>query len=252
MPAVLENRVALITGGTSGIGRATAIAMAAVGAKVVLTGRRESEGQAVERAIADAGGEALFVKADVGRAEDADVMVRAAVDRFGRLDIAFNNAGVNGVAKPLADQTEEDFDAVMMPNIRGLWLSLRAEIRQMLKQGDGGSIINNGSIVGKRGVAMSSNYVVSKHAVEGYTKSVAIEVAPVGIRVNAVAPGFIKTPMTYYPEQPQAECYMIGMHAIPRMGEEWEVSSAVVFLASSAASFITGAILPVDGGCLAK
>lgn len=252
MPGVLENKVALITGGTSGIGRATALAMATAGAKIVLTGRREQEGRSVAGEIVEAGGEALFVKADVGRTEDAATMVQAAVDRFGRLDIAFNNAGVTGTAKPLADQTEEDFDAVMLPNLRGMWLSLRAEIRQMLKQNNGGSIINNSSIYGKRGVAMSCNYVASKHAVEGYTKCAAIELAPAGIRVNAVAPGFIKTRLTDFPEHPDAERFMIASHAIPRMGEDWEVADAVVFLASTAAGFITGAILPVDGGCLAK
>jgi NAD(P)-dependent dehydrogenase (short-subunit alcohol dehydrogenase family) len=252
MTGALQDRVALITGGTSGIGRATAIAMAAAGAKVVLTGRREEEGETVAREIIAAGGEALFVKTDIGRADDADLMVRRTVETFGRLDVAFNNAGVTGTPKPIAEQTEDDFDAVMVPNLRGVWLSLRAEIRQMLAQGRGGSIINNSSIYGTRGAATASNYVASKHAVEGYTKSTAIELAASGIRVNAVAPGFIKTRLTDFPENPDAERFMISMHAIPRIGHDWEVSQAVMFLASDAASFITGAILPVDGGCLAK
>jgi NAD(P)-dependent dehydrogenase (short-subunit alcohol dehydrogenase family) len=245
----LKDKVALITGGTSGIGRATALAMAAQGMKVVFTGRRMPEGEAVVREIEDAGGKAVFVRADVGLADDADLMVRSTIEAFGRLDVAFNNSGVTGMPKPLAEQTEADFDAVMVPNLKGVWLSMRAEIRQMLAQGKGGVIINNSSIYGKKGIAGSSNYVASKHAVEGYTKAIAIELATTGIRVNAVAPGFIKTRLTDYPE---AEKFMISQHAIPRIGHDWEVAQAVMFLASDAASFITGTILPVDGGCLAK
>ena len=248
----LKDKVALITGGTSGIGRATAIALAAQGTKVVFTGRRVPEGEAVVREIEDAGGKAVFVPADVGRAEDADLMVRCTIEAYGRLDIAFNNSGTTGMPKPLAEQTEADFDAVMIPNLKGVWLSMRAEIRQMLAQGQGGVIINNSSIYGKKGIAGSSNYVASKHAVEGYTKAIAVELATTGIRVNAVAPGFIKTRLTDYPEHPEAEKFMISQHAIPRIGHDWEVAQAVLFLASDAAGFITGAILPVDGGCLAK
>jgi len=248
----LKDKVALITGGTSGIGRATAIAMAAQGVKVVFTGRRAPEGEAVVREIESTGGRAVFVRADVGRAEDADLMVRSTIEAFGRLDIAFNNSGVTGMPKPLAEQTEADFDAVMIPNLKGVWLSMRAEIRQMLKQGQGGVIINNSSIYGKKGIGGSSNYVASKHAVEGYTKAIAVELATTGIRVNAVAPGFIKTRLTDYPEHPEAEKFMIAQHAIPRIGHDWEVAQAVLFLASDAAGFITGTILPVDGGCLAK
>ena len=248
----LKDKVALITGGTSGIGRATAIAMAAAGAKIVFTGRRVPEGEAVVREIEAAGGKAVYVKADVGRAEDADLMVRATVEAFGRLDIAFNNSGITGMPKPLAEQPEDDFDAVMVPNLKGVWLSMRAEVRQMLAQGQGGAIINNSSIYGTKGIAGSSNYVASKHAVNGYTKSIAIELATTGIRVNAVAPGFIKTRLTDYPEHPESEKFMISQHAIPRIGHDWEVAQAVMFLASDAACFITGTILPVDGGCLAK
>jgi NAD(P)-dependent dehydrogenase (short-subunit alcohol dehydrogenase family) len=252
MPGILDGKVALITGGTSGIGRATVIKMAEAGAKIVFTGRRETEGRAVQAEIEAAGGEAIYVPADVGKAEDADRMVLAAVNNFGRLDIAFNNAGLTTGAKALLDETEADFDAIMGPNVRGMWFSLRAEIRQMVKQGGGGAIVNNSSIFGSKGVAMSAHYVASKHAVEGYTKSYAIEFAAAGIRVNAVAPGFIKTRLTYYPDHPESEAYMIAAHAMPRMGEDWEVADAVLYLASPAASFITGAILPVDGGCLAK
>ena len=252
MPGILDGKVALITGGTSGIGRATAIKMAEAGAKIVFTGRRTLEGRAVEAEIAAAGGQAIYIPADVAKAADADAMVQAAVENFGRLDIAFNNAGLTAPPKLLVDDTEEDFDYVMAPNVRGMWLSLRAEVRQMLKQGGGGVIVNNSSIYGKKGVAMSAHYVASKHAVEGYTKSYAIEVATAGIRINAVAPGYVKTRLTHFPENPEAERYMVASHAMPRMGEDWEVADAVIFLASPAASFITGAILPVDGGCLAK
>jgi NAD(P)-dependent dehydrogenase (short-subunit alcohol dehydrogenase family) len=252
MPRILDGKVALITGGTSGIGRATAIKMAEAGAKIVFTGRREPEGRAVQSEIEAAGGEALYVPADVCKAEDAERMVEATLERFGRLDIAFNNAGLTTGAKALLEETEADFDAIMGPNVRGLWFSLRAEIRQMVKQGGGGAIVNNSSIFGSKGVAMSAHYVASKHAVEGYTKSYAIEFATAGIRVNAVAPGFIKTRLTDYPDHPESEKYMIAAHAMPRMGEDWEVADAVLYLSSPAAGFITGAILPVDGGCLAK
>jgi len=252
MASELRGKVALITGGTSGIGYATALAMANAGAKIAFTGRRQAEGEVVVREIEAAGGEALYVKADVGRAEDADLMVRSTVERFGSLDIAFNNAGVTGMPKPIAEQTEEDYDYVMIPNLRGVWLSLRAEVRQMLAQGKGGAIINNSSIYGTKGVAGSSNYSASKHAVEGYTKSIAIELATTGIRVNAVAPGFVKTRLIDFPDHPEAEVFMISQHAIPRLGHISEVARVVTFLASDAASFVTGAILPVDGGCLAK
>jgi NAD(P)-dependent dehydrogenase (short-subunit alcohol dehydrogenase family) len=249
---VLAGKVAFITGGTGGIGRATAVLFAQAGAKVAITGRRAEEGAKTIELIEAAGGEGLFVQADITRAADVEDAVQRTVAAFGKLDIAFNNAGVDAWLSPIADDTEENFDRVINTNVRGVWLSLKYEIRQMQKQGTGGSIINNSSIYGSRGSFMSSNYVASKHAVEGYTKSAALEVAAHKIRVNAVAPGYTDTAMIRQHWSKETEQFMIGGQPLGRLAEPEETARAVLFLASDAASFITGVSLPVDGGFLAK
>jgi len=250
--AALADKVALITGGTGGIGRATAVAFARAGARVVVTGRRAEEGAKTVELIEAAGGQGLFVPSDITRAADVEAAVQRAVAAFGRLDIAFNNAGVDAQLLALAEDTEENFEHVFNTNVRGVWLSLKYEMQQMLRQGGGGSIINNSSIYGARGTFLSANYVASKHAVEGYTKSAALEGAPHGIRVNAVAPGYTRTDMIMHHMSPEAEQFMIGGQPLGRLADPEETARAVLFLASDAASFITGASLPVDGGFLAK
>jgi NAD(P)-dependent dehydrogenase (short-subunit alcohol dehydrogenase family) len=252
MGQLLQNKVALITGGTGGIGRATAVAFAEAGAKVVITGRRAEEGAKTVALIEAAGGQGLFVQADITKAADVERAVQATVAAFGKLDIAFNNAGVEAKLGFIADDTEENYDYVFNTNVRGVWLSLKYEIQQMQRQGTGGSIINNSSIYGSRGSMMSSNYVASKHAVEGYTKSAALEVAAHKIRVNAVAPGYTKTDMIMHHMNKEVEQFMVGGQPLGRLAEAAETAQVVLFLASDAASFVTGASLPVDGGFLAK
>jgi NAD(P)-dependent dehydrogenase (short-subunit alcohol dehydrogenase family) len=248
----LKDKVALITGGTGGIGRATAVAFAEAGAKVVITGRRAEEGAKTVALIEAAGGQGLFVQADITKAADVERAVAQTVAAFGRLDIAFNNAGVEAQLGFIADDTEENYDYVFNTNVRGVWLSLKYEIRQMQLQGSGGSIINNSSIYGSRGSMMSSNYVASKHAVEGYTKAAALEVAAHKIRVNAVAPGYTKTDMIMHHMNKEVEQFMVSGQPLGRLAEAAETAQVVLFLASDAASFVTGASLPVDGGFLAK
>jgi NAD(P)-dependent dehydrogenase (short-subunit alcohol dehydrogenase family) len=185
-------------------------------------------------------------------AADVENAVAFTVAEFGRLDIAFNNAGVDGALTSLADDTEENFDRIFNTNVKGVWLSLKYEIRQFQKQGGGGVIINNSSIYGSRGTAFQCNYSAAKHAVEGYTKSAALEVAPFGIRVNAIAPGYTRTDMINQHLNPEVEQFMISGQPLGRLANPEETADAVVFLASDAASFITGASLPIDGGFLAK
>jgi NAD(P)-dependent dehydrogenase (short-subunit alcohol dehydrogenase family) len=252
MTKVLEKKVALITGGTSGIGRAAAVAFAQAGAHVVVTGRRAEEGAGTIELIRAAGGEGLFVKTDVTVARDIEIAVHSAVEAYGGLDIAFNNAGIDSELLPIAQDTEENFARVFDTNVRGLWLSLKYEIRQMLRQGRGGAIVNNSSVYGSRGTYLSANYVASKHAVEGYTKAAALEVAAQGIRVNAVAPGYVQTDMVFRRWNSEAEQFMQSGQPLGRLAQAEEVVKAVLFLVSDAASFITGASVPVDGGLLAR
>jgi NAD(P)-dependent dehydrogenase (short-subunit alcohol dehydrogenase family) len=228
------------------------VAFAEAGAKVVVTGRRAEEGAKTVELIKAAGGEGLFVQADITQASAVEAAVQRTVAAFGRLDIAFNNAGVDSALGSLADDTEENFNHVFNTNVRGVWLSLKYELQQMQRQGHGGAIINNSSIYGSRGTFMSANYVASKHAVEGYTKSAAMEGAAHKIRVNAVAPGYTKTDMIMQHWSDATEQFMIGGQPLGRLADAAETAQAVLFLASDMASFITGVSLPVDGGFLAK
>jgi len=248
----LEGKVALVTGGTSGIGRDTAILFAKAGAKVVVAGRREAEGQETVELVRSAGGDGLFVRADVSKASQVEALIKNTVERFGRLDVAFNNAGIEGVWVPIVRQSEADWDRTIEINLKGVWLCLKYEIRQMLKQGDGGAIVNMSSITGLIGTAGAATYSASKHGVIGLTKSAALETARSGIRINAVCPAVIETPMgDRLFGSPAAHKYVLGCHPIGRFGTPLEVAEAVVWMCSDRASFMTGQSLVLDGGFLA-
>jgi NAD(P)-dependent dehydrogenase (short-subunit alcohol dehydrogenase family) len=248
---ILQDKVALVTGGTSGIGRTTAIAYAQQQAKVVVVGRRMDEGEETVRLIKEAGGEAIFVQADVTKEADVKAMVDKAVDVFGRLDIAFNNAGTVGENPSLIEQTEAEYDRTMNVNVKGVWLSMKYEIAQMLKQGSG-SIVNTASAVGVVALPSVPLYTASKHAVVGLTKAAALQYAKAGIRINVVAPAAIETDMFEAAWADEAKAYMTGLHPIGRVGTPLEVANAVLFLSSDLASFTTGETLMVDGGYVAQ
>jgi len=241
-------KVALITGGNAGIGRATAIEFAQHGAKVVITGRREKEGHEVIAEIKALGGEAIFAKTDVSKESDVKAMIERTLETFGRLDCAFNNAGIEETLTPLSNQTEETYDQIMDINVKGVWLSLKHEIPAMLKTG-GGAIVNSSSIAGLVGFAMAPVYVASKHAVIGLTKSIALEYAKQNVRVNAVAPGSIETRMLRdFASAPEVRQKLEAGHPMGRIGQPKEVASTVIWLCSGGASFVTGQTLAIDGG----
>jgi NAD(P)-dependent dehydrogenase (short-subunit alcohol dehydrogenase family) len=252
MTAELEDKVALVTGGTSGIGRDTALLFAKAGAKVVVAGRREQEGNETVELIRAAGGDGLFVKTDVSKAAEVDALVQKTVEKFGRLDFAFNNAGIEGVWVPIAKQTEEDWDRTIDINLKGVWLCLKYEIRQMLKQGGGGAIVNMSSVTGLVGAGGAAAYSASKHGVIGLTKSAALETAKSGIRINAVCPAVIETPMgKRLFGAPAVHKAVLNSHPIGRFGRPEEIAEAVVWMCSDRASFMTGQCLVLDGGFLA-
>ncbi len=245
-----ENRVVLVTGATSGIGRATALAFARRGARVVVSGRDEARGHDVVEHCTALGGEALFVGADITRADHIDALMARALDRWGRLDVAFNNAAYQEPRASLLDQPEEIYDTVFDSNVRALVRLMRSEIRVMLAQDRRGVIINNGSVSGVRnpnpGFAL---YSASKAAALSLTRSAALEYAPHGIRINAVSPGRVVTPMMLGSKVADMSVVAAGL-PLRRMGQPEEVAEAVVWLASDAASFVVGHNLCVDGGFL--
>jgi NAD(P)-dependent dehydrogenase (short-subunit alcohol dehydrogenase family) len=248
----LEGKVGIVTGGTSGIGRETAVLFAKAGAKVVVAGRREPEGEETVELVRAAGGDGLFVKADVSKASEVESLIQKAVEKFGRLDIAFNNAGIEGVWVPIVTQSEADWDQTIAINLKGVWLCLKYEIRQMLKQGGGGAIVNMSSIAGLVGSAGAAAYSASKHGVMGLTKTAALENARRGIRINSVCPAAIETPMADRVfGAPEVHKYVLGCHPIGRFGRPTEVAEAVVWMCSDRASFMTGQSLVLDGGFLA-
>jgi NAD(P)-dependent dehydrogenase (short-subunit alcohol dehydrogenase family) len=252
MTAELKNKVALVTGGTSGIGRETALLFAKAGAKVVAAGRREVEGKETIELIRAAGGEGFFVKADVAQASDVEMLVQNTVEKFGSLDVAFNNAGIEGVWLPINEQSEEDWDRTIDINLKGVWLCLKYEISQMRKQPKGGAIVNMASAAGLMGLAGAATYSASKHGVIGLTKSAALENARIGIRINVVCPAVIETPMADRAySQPEVNKFALGLHPMGRFGKPQEVSGAVLWMCSDAASFMTGQTLVLDGGLLA-
>jgi NAD(P)-dependent dehydrogenase (short-subunit alcohol dehydrogenase family) len=244
-----SGKVALVTGGTSGIGRATAIAFARAGAKVVLTGRREKEGAAVVQEIKKVGGEAAFVRADIAKDADVKAMVKFTIDRYGKLDVAFNNAGVEWKGS-LDQATEAEYRRIFDINVWGVLNSMRHEIPVMLKNG-GGVIVNTSSVVGHVGFPQVSIYSGSKHAIEGLTKSVALEFAKQNIRINAVAPGPIATAMWDRVAEGGIGDQISAIVPAGRTGTSEEIAAAVLYLASDAAKFTTGTSLVVDGGVIA-
>ena len=252
MAGQLEGKVSLITGGGSGIGKASALAFAREGSKVVVADVNVDGGDETVRLIQDTGGEATFVRADVSNASDVSAMVDHAVQTYNRLDCAFNNAGVSGGPGRIHEYTEDDWSRVLDINLTGVWLCLKYEIIQMLNQG-GGAIVNTASVLGLVGGSRSPAYGATKHGVVGLTKTAAVDYAQSGIRVNAVCPGYIRTPMI---EQgilldPGGEERVVSRHPMHRLGTPEEVAETVVWLCSDAASFVTGHAMAVDGGYVA-
>jgi NAD(P)-dependent dehydrogenase (short-subunit alcohol dehydrogenase family) len=248
-----DGKVALVTGGGSGIGRATALAFAREGAQVVIGNRNVQRGEETVSMIRDAGGTASFRRTDVVVAADVKALVDHAVTTYGRLDIAFNNAGIEGDPRPLAEQTEANFDAVMDINVKGVWLSMKYEIPRMLEQG-GGAIVNSSSVAGVVGFPGIGIYAASKHAVIGLTKTAALEYSALGIRINAVNPAAIDTEMIdrLANGMNTKKEDLSTLHPIGRIGRVEEVAAAVLWLCSSKASFVTGHSLIVDGGFTAR
>src|SRR5690349_10008884 len=244
----MSAQVVLITGGITGIGRAAAIAFAKKGAKVIVAGRRDEAGKALAEELRSFGTEAEFIDADVRKEDDVRVLVDKTVARFGRLDVAVNNAGTEGRPSPITDQTAESYAATFDTNVLGVILSMKHEARVMQGQRTG-TIINISSTYGHEGAAGASVYVGSKHAVEGITKSVALELAKSGIRVNAVAPGPTDTDMlTRFTGKPENKAALATEVPMARLGLSEELANAIVFIASEGASYITGHVLHVDGG----
>jgi NAD(P)-dependent dehydrogenase (short-subunit alcohol dehydrogenase family) len=245
-------KAVLVTGGAGGIGRAAALAFARAGARVAVSDVNAAGGEETVGLITRAGGEAIFVKADVSREAEVEALVAKTVAAFGRLDCAFNNAGIEEESKPLADCDEALFDRIMAVNVKGAWLCMKHEIRQMLKQG-GGAIVNTASVAGLVGAPLQPVYAASKHAVVGMTKTAAAEYGKAGIRINSVCPGVIRTPMLEraLEREPRREKNIVKVHPIGRIGEADEIAGAVLWLGSEAASFVTGHQLAVDGGLTA-
>jgi NAD(P)-dependent dehydrogenase (short-subunit alcohol dehydrogenase family) len=255
MKKLFEGKVALVTGGGSGIGRAAALAFADAGARVVVSGRREAEGFETIALIKKAGGQGTFIRGDVSNEADVEKLVAQTVKTFGRLDAAFNNAGIEGeVGKPTHEQSVTNYRSVMDINVLGVLLAMKHEIGAMLKNG-GGAIVNNASVGGLVGFPGVSVYVASKHAVLGLTRTAALEYAKQGIRVNAVSPGGIETPMlNRFTGGPGTDFsnQLAGMHPVGRLGRPEEIAEAVVWLCSDKASFVTGLSLTADGGFTAQ
>jgi NAD(P)-dependent dehydrogenase (short-subunit alcohol dehydrogenase family) len=244
----MSSPVVLITGALTGIGRATAVAFAKDGARVVASGRREAEGKALEAELRSLGAEAAFIRADVRREDDVSSLIDQTVARFGRIDAAVNAAGTEGRPGPVTEQTAESYAATFDTNVLGTLLSMKHELRVMQAKGSG-SIINISSTYGHEGGAGASVYVGSKHAVEGMTKSAALEAASSGVRINAVAPGPIETGMlNRFTGTAERKAALLKTVPLGRVGDPADIARAAVFLASEKASFITGQILTIDGG----
>lgn len=249
---MLKDKVALITGGSSGIGRAVALAWAREGAKVVVSDVDRGGGEETVGQVRTAGGEAIFIAADVGKPEECEALVRGAVEKFGRLDIACNNAGIGGPQAPTADYPLDGWAQVIGINLSGVFYGMKYQLPAMLKNG-GGAIINMASILGAVGFAGAPAYAAAKHGVVGLTQTAALEYSAQGVRINAVGPGFIHTPMISALEDNKAiNDMLVAAHPIGRLGRAEEVAELVLWLSSEKASFVTGAYYPVDGGYIAR
>jgi len=247
----MSSPVVLITGALTGIGRATALAFAREGARVVVSGRREQEGKKLEKELRELGAEAEFVKTDVRHDDDVRALIDKTVARFGRLDIAVNNAGTEGLRGPVTEQTAESYAATFDTNVLGVLLSMKHELRVMLPQGSG-SIVNISSTYGHVGAAGASVYVASKHAVEGLTKSAALEVAGTGVRVNVIAVGTTDTGMlTRFTNTDANKAALVTTVPLKRLATPEEIAQVIAFVGSAKASYMTGSSIPVDGGKLA-
>lgn len=249
----LAAKVALVTGAASGIGRATALAFADAGARVVVSDVSPQGGEETVALVRRAGGDAVFVRCDVANGADVENVVAATLRAYGRLDCAFNNAGIDGAQAPVGEYPEEAWNRVLAVNLTGVWQCMRHELRVMADKG--GAIVNNASILGVVGFANAGAYVAAKHGVLGLTKTAAIEYATRKVRVNAVCPGFIETPMLAHAgllQDPALKKMLTDLHPMKRLGASEEVARAVVWLCSDAASFVTGHPLLVDGGYVAQ
>jgi len=244
-----SGQVALVTGGAAGIGRATALAFAAKGITVVVSDVDDNGGEQTVALIQGAGGVAHFVHCDVTRDAEVAALIAAVLERYSRLDYAFNNAGIEIEKGRLAEGDEDEFDAIMGVNVKGVWLCMKHQLPVMLKQG-GGAIVNTASVAGLMAAPKMSIYCASKHAVLGLTKSAAVEYAKKNIRINAVCPGVIDTEMfrRAHEADPKKADFAAAMHPVGRIGKAEEVAAAVLYLCSDSAAFVTGVALPVDGG----
>jgi NAD(P)-dependent dehydrogenase (short-subunit alcohol dehydrogenase family) len=247
---MMDQKVAIVTGGSSGIGRATAIALAKQGAKVTVAARRSKEGEETVHLIKEAGSDGIFVKTDVANENDVRLLVEKTVKQYNRLDYAFNNAGIEEMTTPLVDQTSEVFDQIINVNVKGVWLSMKYEIPEMIRTG-GGAIVNTSSGAGVVGYPQQPIYIASKHAVLGLTKSAALEYAKSGIRINAIAPGITETEMVERVDKQLIE-RLKSMTPIGRIGDPQEIANAVVWLLSDKGSFVLGHTLLVDGGVVSR
>ncbi|HKV55559.1 MAG TPA: glucose 1-dehydrogenase [Candidatus Binataceae bacterium] len=252
MAGLLNGKVTLVTGAGGGIGRATALVLAREGAKVMVSDVSTRRGEETRTLVNQAGGEAEFLKADVSRAADCEALVAETVRKWGRLDGAHNNAGISGQIVSVAEDTEENWDRTLAVDLKGVWLCMKYQILQMLKQG-GGSIVNTASTAGLLGAVRMGAYAAAKHGVIGITRTAALEYARANIRVNAICPGVIGTPpILQWMENPKTREALLGQEPIGRAGKPDEIGNAVAWLFSDASSFVTGIAFPVDGGLTAQ